>query len=90
MICENSYIKFTLYNVFGRVRSMVSQAIYPEVIFLKLQSVFLLQHNLFLKRKEHTRFTEWKFKIKLWKKKQWLPLGLYGFTEGAQPNYLGR
>lgn len=30
----------------------MSQAIYPEVILLKLQSVFLFQHNLFSKKKQ--------------------------------------
>lgn len=50
VICENSCSKFTLYTVFDHVRLTVSQVIYPEVILLKLQSVFLLQHNLFSKK----------------------------------------
>lgn len=82
MICQNSCRSFTLYNVFGHVRSMVSQATYPEVILLKLQSVFLLQHNLF-KKERITRLTEWKFKIQLRKAEQWLPWGR-GATEKRQ------
>lgn len=72
MICENSCKKFTLYNVFGHVRSMVSQAISPEVILLKLQSVFPLQHNLFLKRYKYIKITGWKLKITL-QTEQWVP-----------------
>ena len=52
VIRQNSRRRFTLYNASGHVKSMVSQATSLEVILLKLQSVFLLQHNLIKKRKE--------------------------------------
>lgn len=71
----------TLCNVSGHAKSTGSQAASPEAILLRLQSVFLLQHNL-IKKGRITWFTEWKFKIEV-RKADWL-CGTEGLTEKRQ------